>query len=439
MPLNIPPTQKKRLVIVGAGFGGLKLARELSKSEFQIVLIDRNNYHQFQPLFYQVATSGLEPSAISFPLRKVFQFSSSIFVRVAEVLQIDIENKEINTDSGNLNFDYLVIATGVRTSFFGMENIRKHSIPMKSVAQALALRNTILTNFEHAVTRSENENLKKLMNIVIVGGGPTGVEVSGALADLRKFVLPKDYPDLDFSQMQIYLIEASSKLLGSMSPKASEKSKKYLEKLGVKVLTGSRVVDYDGEIVKLDGGETIESTTLIWAAGILGTYPEGIGSDLSQKGNRIEVDRYNQIVGVSDVFVLGDVAFMPTSKYPHGHPQVAQVAIQQAKNLARNLTYMQRGMPLREFEYRDKGSMATVGRNLAVVDLPFWRFGGRAAWFIWMFVHLMSIVGVKNRLLIFVNWLWNYVTYDQSLRLIIRPFRKEEDQRILPKRVWNPD
>ncbi len=439
MPFNIPITEKKRVVVIGAGFAGLKLCRDLVKSDYQVVLIDRNNYHQFQPLFYQVATSGLEPSAISFPLRKVFHHTRNIFVRIAEVLHVDMSQNTLHTDIGSLKYDYLVISTGVRTSFFGMENVRKYAIPMKTVAQALALRNTILTNFEQAVTHTNQEENKKLMNIVIVGGGPTGVEVSGALADLRKYVLPKDYPDLDFSQMQIYLIEASPRLLGSMSEQASIKSKKYLESLQVKVLLNERVVDYDGQFVKLNNGQTIESNTMIWAAGIHGTYPEGVDETVVGRGNRIVVDRQNRISGFENVFALGDVAYMETTKYPHGHPQVAQVAIQQANNLAKNLKRMSAGKSLFDFEYSDKGSMATVGRNLAVVDLPFWRFGGKFAWFVWMFVHLMSIVGVKNRLLIFVNWVWNYLTYDQSLRLIIRPFRKEEDQRILPKRVWSPD
>lgn len=424
MPLNIPETTNNRLVIIGAGFAGLKLAQQLKKSNLQIVIIDRNNYHQFQPLFYQVATAGLEPSAISFPLRKVFQKTPNVFVRVAEVLQIATNEKRIETDMGPLNFDYLVIATGVRSSYFGMENIRQLSIPMKTVAQALALRNQILSNFELGVTINAPNKLKELLTIVVVGGGPTGVEVSGALADLKNYVLPKDYPDLDFSLMQIYLVEASDRLLNGMSPESGKKSKAYLDKLGVVSLTNSRVVDYDGRAVKLHDGNTIFSNTLIWAAGITGTYPEGIGKESLTHGNRIKVNRYNEMVSANHVFVIGDVSFMETPNYPNGHPQVAQVAIQQAKNLAKNIIRIQKGQNLKEFEYSDKGSMATVGRDLAVVDLPNLKFGGRIAWFVWMFVHLMSIVGVKNRVLIFINWFWNYVTYDQSLRLLIKPFRK---------------
>ncbi|HBL74547.1 MAG: NADH dehydrogenase [Bacteroidetes bacterium GWF2_42_66] len=424
MAINIPETGQKRLVILGAGFAGLKLARELVNSDFQIVLIDKNNYHQFQPLFYQVATAGLEPSAISFPLRKIFQQKKNIFVRVAEVQKIDADKHQISTEIGPLKYDYLVVATGVRTSYFGMENISNHAIPMKTVAQALALRNRVLSNFELAVTITDREKLKELLNIVVVGGGPTGVEVSGALADLKNFVLPKDYPDLDFSLMEVSLVEASEHLVGGMSKLASRKSKIYLEKLGIHVYTGTRVVDYDGHTVTFQDGRSIQSNTMIWAAGITGTYPDGINRERAVRGNRLPVDRYNRLPDVEDVFVLGDLAYMQTEKYPNGHPQLAQVAIQQARNLARNLKRMNESRELRKFEYADKGSMATVGRNLAVVDFPFLRFGGRIAWLIWMFVHLMSIVGVKNRMLVFINWFWNYITYDQSLRLIIKPFRK---------------
>ncbi|MDX9880519.1 MAG: NAD(P)/FAD-dependent oxidoreductase [Prolixibacteraceae bacterium] len=431
MPVNIPETGQKRLVVAGAGFAGLKLVRELADSDFQIVLIDRNNYHQFQPLFYQVATAGLEPSAISFPLRKVFQRRKNIFVRVAEIQQVDTDHRRILTDSGPLRYDYLVLATGVRTSYFGMENIRNYSIPMKTVAQALALRNRILSNFEMAVTMTDHQQLKELLSVVVVGGGPTGVEVSGALADLRNFVLPKDYPDLDFSLMEISIVEASDRLLGGMSEVAARKSKAYLEKLGIRVYTGTRVVDYDGYRVSFHDGRTIGTHTLIWAAGITGSYPEGIKKEQVVRGNRLMTDRYNRLQGTDHIFVIGDLAFMPTARYPGGHPQLAQVAIQQARNLARNFRRMGKGHPLHPFEYTDKGSMATVGRNLAVVDLPFIRFGGRIAWLTWMFVHLMSIVGVKNRLLVFINWFWNYVTYDQSLRLIIKPFRKEDTRKAL--------
>ncbi|WP_423128312.1 NAD(P)/FAD-dependent oxidoreductase [Gaoshiqia sp. Z1-71] len=428
MPINIPETGEKRVVIVGAGFAGLRLARKLKKKGFQLVLIDRNNYHQFQPLFYQVATSGLEPSAISFPLRKVFQKEKNVFVRVTRVTNIDPQKKQIETPMGYVWYDYLVLATGATTNFFGMQHFEKHSIPMKSVAEAVYLRNTLLLNFEEAVTLRDEEKLRRLLNVVVVGGGPTGVEVCGALAEMKKFVLPKDYPDLNFDMMQITLIEANPHLLHGMSAGSAEKSRIYLEKMGVNVLLDHKVTDYDGLEVSLENGKKLLTETLIWAAGVKGQIPDGIKPDAVARGNRLMVNRYNQVAGFDDLFAIGDVALMTTEKYPNGHPQVAQVALQQASCLAQNLVRLNDGKPMVEFEYRDKGSMATVGRNRAVVDLPFIRFSGTLAWMVWMFIHLMSIVGVKNRLLIFINWLWKYVTFDQSLRLILRPSQKAKER-----------
>jgi NADH dehydrogenase len=439
MPVNIPETHQKRVVIVGAGFGGLKLARKLYKKGFQIVLVDRNNYHQFQPLFYQVATSGLEPSSISFPLRKVFQKIKNVYVRIAEVERILPDEKMIETSLGTVWYDYLVIATGANTNFFGNQGFQDYSIPMKSVSEALYLRNRILLNFEKAVTLRDREELRQLMSVLVVGGGPTGVEVCGALAEMKKFILPKDYPDLDFSLMEITLIEAGPHLLSGMSRQAGEKAKKYLEELGIKVLLSHLVTSYDGNTVSLKNHDPIQTKTLIWAAGIQGQMPEGISAEKMERGNRIKVNRFNQVDGMDNIFALGDIAYMETPNYPKGHPQVAQVALQQAKTLADNLTREQNLKTWVEFEYKDKGSMATVGRNRAVVDLPFIRFGGTLAWLTWMFVHLMSIVGVKNRLLIFINWLWKYFTFDQSLRLILKasgdnlqtnpaPQAKQEDQ-----------
>ncbi len=420
MPVNIPKTDLKRIVIVGAGFGGLKLARELLYSNYQIVLIDKNNYHQFQPLFYQVATAGLEPSAISFPLRKVFQKKSNFYIRVAEVYSVDNDQKILHTSLGTVWYDYLVIATGVNSNFFGNTSIESNAVPMKSVSEAMMLRNRLLQNFEKAVTIADPEQVRPVLNVVVVGGGPTGVEVSGAIAEMKKFVLPKDYPELDFSQMEITLIEASDRLLASMSKQSSAKAIRYLKKLGVKVVTNNLVTAYDGETVWLGDGTQIKSKTLIWAAGIKGDYPNGFSPEITGRGNRLKVDAYNRVESYPDVFAIGDVALMATEKYPNGHPQVAQVAIQQGKNLALNFVAMNQGIRLIPFKYIDRGSMATIGRNRAVVDLPFWSFGGLTAWMIWMFIHLMAIVGVKNRLLIFINWLWNYITYDQSLRLILK-------------------
>lgn len=421
MPVNIPKTEQPRVVIIGAGFAGLKLARKLYKHDFQIALIDRNNYHQFQPLFYQVATSGLEPSSISFPLRKVFQNIKNVFIRIADVKKIMPDEKMIDTTLGTVWYDYLVIATGATTNFFGMDSFIKNGIPMKSVSEALFLRNTLLENFERAVTRLDKEEKRRLLNVVVVGGGPTGVEVCGALAEMRKFVLPKDYPEMDFNHMTITLVEANTHLLHGMSPEAGEKAVSYLTSLGVEVKLNHKVLNYNGEEVELEDKENFQTNTLIWAAGVKGQMPDGVNPDIIVRGNRIKVNRFHQMEGHEDIFAIGDIAYMETEKYPQGHPQVAQVALQQAKNLAKNLLNIQSGKTHVPFEYKDKGSMATVGRNRAVVDLPSLRFAGFPAWMVWMFVHLMSIVGVKNRLVIFINWLWNYMTYDQSLRLILRP------------------
>ncbi len=425
MPVNIPKTGQPRVVIIGAGFAGLKLARNLYKHNFQVVLIDRNNYHQFQPLFYQVATSGLEPSSISFPLRKVFQNIKNVFIRIAEVESIDSENKIITTTLGTVWYDYLVIATGATTNFFGMDSFATNGIPMKSVSEALYLRNTLLENFERAVTRLAKEEKQRLLNVVVVGGGPTGVEVCGALAEMRKFVLPKDYPEMDFNNMTITLVEANSHLLHGMSQKAGDKAVNYLTNLGVEVKLNHKVLNFNGAEVELEDKENFQTNTLIWAAGVKGQMPLGVKPDVVVRGNRIKVNRFNQIEGSDGIFAIGDIAYMETEKYPNAHPQVAQVALQQAKVLAKNLLNIQKNRDLVPFEYNDKGSMATVGRNRAVVDLPKLKFSGFLAWMVWMFVHLMSIVGVKNRLVIFINWLWNYMTYDQSLRLIIRPATKK--------------
>jgi NADH:ubiquinone reductase (H+-translocating) len=424
MQLNIPETQQKRILIAGGGFAGLKLATKLAASNFQIVLIDKNNFHQFQPLFYQVATAGLEPSAISFPLRKIFQNSKNVFIRVAEITAIDTDKKEVITTLGAISYTILVMAMGVDTNFFGMTHIAQHAIPMKSVSEALSLRNKILQNFEDALIETSEAKQKSLLNIVVVGGGPTGVEVSGTLAEMKKFILPKDYPELDFSMMNIYLLEAGSRILAGMSVKSASRAEKYLKKLGVKLICNAQVSDYDGEKVSIHNNIEIPAKTLVWAAGVAGNKTKGFNQAIYTRGNRIKVNTFNQIEGFNDVYALGDNAYMTEGKYINGHPQMAQPAIQQAKLLAKNLLREQNNKPMVPYRYFDKGSMATVGRNLAVVELPFIRFFGFFAWLTWMFVHLMAIVGVKNRVLIFINWFWNYLTYDQSLRLIIKPYKK---------------
>ena len=414
-----------RVIIIGCGFAGLRLARSLAKQEgIDVLLIDKNNYHQFQPLFYQVATAGLDASNISFPVRKVFQKVNNVRFRVTSLQQIISAENKIITDIGDFSYDVLVIATGATTNFFGNEKIQQSSFPMKSTAEALALRHHIIENFERALIAKTDEELQARMTVVVVGGGPTGVELSGAIAEMRKYILPKDYPELDFSKMKILLVEGSSETLGAMSEKSSEQSCKYLTALGVTVKTKTVVKDYDGTTVTLSTGETLQTKTLLWAAGVKGNVPEGIDASLIVKGNRIKVDRYNKVIGTENIYAIGDIAYMETPKYPHGHPQLANVAINQGKNLAVNLKHQVNGNKhlQNEFEYHDKGTMATVGRNLAVVDIPKpnLHLGGWIAWVIWMSVHIVLILGVKNRLQIFINWLYKYFTYDQNLRLLIR-------------------
>ncbi len=417
-----------KVVIVGGGFGGLKLANKLNnKKGFDVLLIDKFNYHQFQPLFYQVATAGLDASNISFPFRKAFQKSKNVRIRITELQKVIAGENKILTEAGEISYDILVLATGADTNFFGNQQLADHAFPMKSTVEALQLRHRLIQNFEDALNIKDELELQRLMNIVVVGGGPTGVEISGALAEMKKYVLPKDYHELDFSKMNIYLIEGTAKTLATMSEKSSAQSRKYLERLGVTVITGTHVKDYDGRDVHLQDGKTIPSGTVLWAAGIKGNVPDGVDKDLIAKGNRIKVDRISRVVGSMNIYAIGDLAYMETEKYPYGHPQVATVAIQQAKLLFKNLQRINKGEAgLKEYEYHDKGSMATVGRNLAVVDIPRLKlhFGGFLAWLIWMSLHLMLILGVKNRLFVFLNWLYNYITSDQSLRLIFKEFNK---------------
>jgi len=430
-----------KVVIVGAGFGGLKLARRLNnKAGFEVVLVDKFNYHQFQPLFYQVATAGLDASNISFPLRKVFQRSNNVRIRLAELKEVVPAEKKIITDAEEISYDVLVLATGAGTNFFGNKDLETHAFPMKSTVEALQLRYRLLQNLEESLTVTDQDELQRRMNIVIVGGGPTGVEVAGALSEMKKYVLPKEYPELDFSRMQIFLLEGAGKTLATMSQKSSAQSQRYLERLGVTVMTEALVKGYDGKDISLQDGRSIPAHTVIWAAGVRGNLPGGIEKELVARGNRIRTNRYCQIEGWPDIYAIGDLAFMETPEYPNGHPQVAPVAMQQASLVGDNLIRIERKSPersLQQFTYHDKGSMATVGRNLAVVDIPKPKlhFGGFFAWTIWMGLHLMMILGVKNRFFVFLNWLYNYFTYDQNLRLIFREFDRDNNKQAHENRI----
>ncbi|MET0393988.1 MAG: NAD(P)/FAD-dependent oxidoreductase [Chitinophagaceae bacterium] len=417
-----------KVVIVGAGFGGLKLARKLNnKAGFDVTLIDKFNHHQFQPLFYQVATAGLDASNISFPLRKIFHNSSNVKIRLTALQQVVHAENRIVTDAGEIPYDVLVLAMGADTNFFNNADIAAHALPMKSTVEALQLRYRLLENFETALGISDPDELQRRMNIVVVGGGPTGVELSGALAEMKRYVLPKDYPELDFSRMNIYLLEGTAKTLGVMSDKSAEESCRYLKHFGVNVMTNALVKNYNGREVELQDGKVIPACTVIWAAGIKGNVPPGIDNAVVVRGNRIRVDRHCLVQGTENIYAIGDLAYMEEPAYPKGHPQLAAVAMQQAELLAEHLKRIERkSTQFLEFVYQDKGSMATVGRNRAVVDIPKPKlhFRGFFAWLIWMGLHLFLILGVKNRFFVFFNWLYNYITYDQNLRLIFRDFYK---------------
>ena len=423
---------RKRIVIVGAGFGGLQLAQDLENSTYDILLIDKNNYHQFQPLMYQVATARLEPASISFPLRKVFQHSTNVRIRIAEVQNVDPQAKKVQTSIGDFDYDYLVFAFGCTTNYFGNKEVEKFTFPMKSVPEAIQLRNRILQTFEDALI-VKLEDLQPLMNFVIVGGGPTGVELAGALSEMKKNILPRDYPDKDFSKLTIYLLEGSPFTLSPMSEDSRKMSRKYLEDLGVIVKTSTIVSNYDGRTVSLQSGEKIEALNVIWAAGVTGNTVAGIPAENLTRGNRFVTNRFNEFEHLNDVYAVGDIAYMPTPKYPNGHPQVASVAIAHAKSLAHNFKRLAERKALEPFEYHDKGSMATVGKRKAVVDLPKFSFQGRLAWLTWMFVHLMLILSVKNKLSIFITWMYSYFNNDSTLRVLLKSTNKKVDNIPVPE------
>ncbi len=423
--MNLPKTTKKRIVIIGGGFGGISLAKKLRDFDAQVVLIDKRNYHTFQPLLYQVSTSGLEPDSIAYPIRKVLKKLKNFYFRLASVEYIDTDSKVIQTDKGSLTYDYIVLATGTRTNFFGNAEIEMHAMPMKTVPQALNIRSLMLQNFEMADDSENEAERKALLTFCIVGAGPTGVEMAGAFAELKRNVFPKDYRHLNVEEMEIHLFEGSGRVLSPMSGNASEKAAVFLKNLGVKVHVNTRVVSYDGSVLVTDKGDQLKTKNLIWAAGVTGAIVKGFDSSkLMERQNRYKVNHFNQVEGFENIFAIGDIAYMETDDYPKGHPQVAQPAIQQGELLAKNLDLLFRGKAMKPFSYVDKGALATVGRNRAVADLGRFKFGGFFAWFIWIFVHLMALVGFRNKVIVFFNWMYNYINYDKAARLIIRPFKR---------------
>lgn len=422
MSINIQRNQKKRVVIVGGGLGGLRLAEDLYGSGMQVVLIDKNNFHQFPPLIYQIASAGIDPSSISFPFRQIFRKRKDFYFRMAEARMVDSEKKILQTSIGKIDYDYLVLAAGATTNFFGNKNIEEWAIPMKTVPEAMGLRNALLSNFERALTCATEEERQELLNVVIVGGGATGVEIAGALAEMRRYVIPYDYPDMDSSLMHIYLIEAGDRLLAGLSQESSQKAYEFLKSMGVDIQFGKMVTDYrDHKVIMKDGTE-IPTRTFLWVSGIRANAMPGIDESHMGRGFRFKVDEYNRIPGVEDVFAIGDQCLQTSdAAYPNGHPQVAQVAIQQAKNLAKNLKLINQGADssaLTAFHYKNLGSMATIGRNKAVVEIGKFRSQGFFAWVLWLVVHLRSILGVKNKVMVLLNWLWKYVSYNDSIRMI---------------------
>ena len=427
MSLNIKKDNTKRIVIVGGGFGGLQLANGLKGTPYQVILIDKNNYHQFPPLIYQVASAGMEASSISFPFRRNFQHRKNFYFRMAELRAIFPEKKLIQTSIGKVEYDYLVLAAGTTTNFFGNRNVERKAMPMKTVDEAMGLQNAILANIERAITCSTQQEQQELLNVVIVGGGATGVEIAGVLSEMKRTILPHDYPDLDPSLMNIYLIEAGNRLLAAMSPESSAAVEKYLREMGVNILLNKRVEDYEGHKVLLADGSSISTRTFIWVSGVAAQAVGHLGTEHLGRGRRIRVDTFNRVQGMEDVFSIGDQCIVEGDEaYPSGHPQLAQVAIQQGNNLAKNFRRLLKGKDLKPFRYKNLGTMATVGRNKAVAEFAHIRLKGFWAWLMWLVVHLRSILGVRNKAVVLLNWMWNYVNYNQSLRMIFYPQKATE-------------
>jgi len=424
LPLFIPKSEKPRIVIIGSGFAGLQLTRSLKNTKYQVVVLDKNNFHQFQPLLYQVATSGLEPDAIVFPTRKIVRNYKNVFFRMVEVLEIQPDKKCVQTDKGSLSYDYLVIATGSTNNFYGMKDVSENSVGLKSIHEALAIRSMILQHLETAMDVSFHDEKIANTSVVIVGAGPAGVEMAGALAEFKKYVFPKDYSELKDYPLQIHLISSSPKILPMLSKKSSKNSLKDLKRLKVSVQLGVSVKAYDGINVKLSNGKTIIATNLIWTAGVKGAFPKGLQPDVVQRGNRLEVDAFNCVKGHKNIFAIGDVGMMKTDKFPNGHPMVAPVAMQQGKNLAANFKLPKENW--KPFKYYDKGSLATIGKKSAVADFGKLHISGIIAWFIWSTVHLMSISGFKNKIAVGLNWAASYFTYDKGNRLIIRKYKHKK-------------
>lgn len=427
--IRIPETDLKRVVVIGGGFAGLNFVKKLKNKNVQVIVIDRNNFHQFQPLLYQVATSGIVPDSIAFPLRKQFKNYNNVFFRMGEVLRVDSKNKTLITDIGNLKYDYLVLATGSDTNFFGMEDVQENSVGMKSLQEALDIRSMLLQRFEEAVVTSDDNLRDALTNFVVVGGGPAGVETVGAIAEFRRYIVPKDYPDLNASVMSIHLIESGNELLSGMSASSSEKALRYLEAMGAKVHLGNRVISYDGTNIKTNTGLSFRTRSVIWTAGVKGSTPEGISEESYAEARRLLVNEYSELIGHDNVYAIGDIALMRTERYPKGHPMVAPSAIQQGKLLAENLINEMNGKPKKKFVYRDKGSLATIGKRKAVADIWGMKFGGRLAWWVWSFVHLISISGFKNKVIVGLNWAWSYYSYDKGSRIIVRLYRSKKEKK----------